>query len=45
LATKLFVEEVLKYCDGRPTFAMDSALWLRSALEELDLRYGVESFR
>jgi transposase-like protein len=25
LATKLFVEEVLKYCDGTPTFTVDSA--------------------
>jgi putative transposase len=28
LATKLFVEEVLKCCDGTPTFAVDSAPWL-----------------
>jgi putative transposase len=25
LAAKLFMEEVLKYCDGTPTFAADSA--------------------
>jgi transposase-like protein len=25
LATKLFIEEVLKYCDGTPTFVVDSA--------------------
>jgi putative transposase len=25
LATKLFIEEILKHCDGAPTFAVDSA--------------------
>jgi len=29
LATKLFVEDVLKHCDGRPTFVVDSAPSLR----------------
>jgi putative transposase len=45
LATKLFIEDVLKYCDGKPTFVVDSAPWLRGVLEELGLRYDVESFR
>jgi putative transposase len=45
LATKLFIEDVLKYCDGRPTFVVDSAPWLRGVLEGLGLRYRVESFR
>jgi transposase-like protein len=45
LATKLFIEEVLKYCDGTPTFAVDSAPWLTGVLKELGLRYNVESFR
>jgi putative transposase len=45
LATKLFVEDVLKYCDGRSTFTVDSAPWLAGVLEELGLRYKVESFR
>jgi transposase-like protein len=45
LATKLFVEDVLKHCDGRPTFVVDSAPWLRGVLEELGLRCRVESFR
>jgi putative transposase len=45
LATKLFMEEVLKYCDGTPTFAVDSAPWLMGALKGLGLRYNVESFR
>jgi transposase-like protein len=44
LAIKLFIEEVLKYCDGNPTFVVDRAPWLREALEEMRLRYGVESF-
>jgi transposase-like protein len=29
LATKLFVEYVLKYCDGKSTFIVDGAPWLR----------------
>jgi transposase-like protein len=45
LATRLFIEEVLKYCDGTPTFAVDSAPWLAGVLKELGLRYNVESFR
>jgi transposase-like protein len=45
LATKLFIEEVLKYCDGTPTFAVDSAPWLTGVLKELGLRYNVESFQ
>jgi putative transposase len=45
LATRLFVEDVLKHCDGRPTFTVDSAPWLAGVLEELGLRYNVESFR
>jgi transposase-like protein len=44
LATKLFIEDVLKYCDGRPTFVVDSAPWLRSVLEELGLRYEWSPF-
>jgi transposase-like protein len=45
LATKLFIEEVLKYCDGTPTFTVDSAPWLTGVLKELGLKYNVESFR
>jgi len=45
LATKLFIEGVLKYCDGKPTFVVDSAPWLRGVLEELGLKYDVKSFR
>jgi len=44
LATKLFVEDVLKYCYGKPTFIVDGAPWLRGVLEELGLKYDVESF-
>jgi putative transposase len=45
LATKLFIKEVLKYCDGNPTFVVYRAPWLREALEEMVLRYNQESFR
>ena len=45
LAIKFFIEDVLKYCDGRSTFTVDSAPWLAGVLEELGLRYKVESFR
>jgi putative transposase len=45
LATKLFIEDALKYCDGMRTFVVDSAPWLRSVLEELGLQYYLESFR
>ena len=45
LATKLFIEEVLKYCDGNPTFVVYRAPWLKEALEEMVLRYNQESFR
>jgi len=45
LTTKLFVEDVRKHYDGRPTFIVDSAPWLRGVLEEPSLRYGVGSFR
>jgi len=42
LTTKIFVENVLKYCDGRPMFVVDEAPWLREVLERLG--YYVESF-
>jgi putative transposase len=45
LAAEQFIREVLKYCDGKPTFIVDSAPWLRQALEELGLPYNAESFR
>jgi transposase-like protein len=45
LATKLFMEEVLKHCDGTPTFAVDSATRLTGVLKELGLKYNVKSFR
>jgi transposase-like protein len=44
LATKLFIKEVLKYCDGNPTFVVYRTPWLKEALEEMHLRYNVESF-
>jgi putative transposase len=42
--TKIFVENILKYCDGRPMFVVDGALWLREVLERPGLGYYVESF-
>jgi len=45
LATRLFKEEVLKRCDGTPTFTVDGVSWLAGVLKELGLRYNVESFR
>jgi putative transposase len=45
LAAGQFIHEVLKYCDGKPTFIVDYAPWLKQALEELDLTYNTESFR
>jgi transposase-like protein len=44
LTTKIFVEDVLKCCDGRPMFVVDGAPWLREVLERLGLGYYVESF-
>jgi putative transposase len=45
LATEQFINEVLKYCEGKPTFIVDNAQWLKQALEEQGLPYNVESFR
>lgn len=45
LATKLSIRAVLKYCDGKPSFAADGAPWLVEALKSLGLQYGIESFR
>ena len=45
LAAEQFIREVLKYCDGKPTFIVDNAPWLRQALEELALQYNAESFQ
>jgi putative transposase len=45
LAAEQFIREVLNYCDGKPTFIVDNAPWLKQALEELGLPYNAESFR
>ena len=45
LATEQFIREVLKYCEGKPTFIVDNAPWLKQSLEELGLPYNAESFR
>ena len=43
LASDQFMREVLNYCDGKPTFIIDNAPWLKRVLEDLDLRCGILS--
>ncbi len=45
LTTKLFIAEVLKYCENKPKFVVDKAPWLKRALESLRLDYEHQSFR
>jgi putative transposase len=45
LAAEQFIREALKYCDGKPTFIVDNAPWLKQALWEMGLTYNTESFR
>jgi putative transposase len=45
LTTKLFIIEVLKYCENKPKFIIDKAPWLRRALESLGLELEHETFR
>ena len=45
LTTKLFIIEVLKYCENKPKFVVDKAPWLIKALESLSLEYEHQSFR
>jgi putative transposase len=45
LTTKLFILEVLKYCENKPIFIVDKAPWLIKALESLGLNYEHQSFR
>ena len=45
LTTKLFITEVLKYCENKPKFIIDKAPWLIKALQSLDLEYEYQSFR
>jgi len=45
LAAEQFINEVLKYCEGKPTFIIDNAPWLKQPLKELDLQYNAESLR
>jgi len=45
LAAERFIREALKYCEGKPTFIVDNAPWLKQSLEELGLQYNAESFR
>jgi len=39
LTTESFIKGVLKYCDGKPEFIVDSAPWLKDALTTLGLNY------
>ena len=45
LTTKLFISEVLKYCENKPKFVVDKAPWLIKALESLGLDFEHQSFR
>jgi putative transposase len=45
LTTKLFITEVLKYCENKPKFVIDKAPRLRKALESLKLEFEHQSFR
>jgi len=45
LAAEQFIREALKYCEGKPTFIVEDAPWLKQALEELGLQYNTEPFR
>ena len=45
LTTKLFISEVLKYCENKPKFVIDKAPWIIKALESLGLEYKHETFR
>jgi putative transposase len=44
LTSKIFISEVLKYCENNPTFIIDNAPWLIEALELLKLSYIKENF-
>lgn len=45
LTTKLFILEVLKYCENKPKFIVDKAPWLIDALKSLNLDFEHQSFR
>ena len=45
LTTKLFITDVLKYCENKPKFIIDKAPWLRKALESLNLEFEHQTFR
>jgi len=45
LAAEQFIREALKYCEGKPTFIVEDAPWLKQPLEDLGLPYNAESFR
>ena len=45
LTTRLFILEVLKYCENMPKFIIDKAPWLIKALQSFSLEYEHQSFR
>jgi putative transposase len=45
LTAKLFIEDALRYCDGRPSFVVNGAPWLEGVLKELGLKCELKSFR
>ena len=45
LTTKIFILEVLKYCENKPKFIVDKAPWLIKVLESLGLEYEHETFQ
>jgi putative transposase len=45
LTARLFIEDTLRYCDGRPSFVVNGAPWLEGVLKELGLKCEVKSFR
>ena len=45
LTTKLFIAEVLKYCENKPKFVVDKASWLIKALKSLGLEYEHKTFQ
>ena len=38
LAVEQFINEVLKYCEGRPMFTVEDAPWLKQLPEKLGLQ-------
>jgi len=45
LTAKSFVKEVLNYCENKPKFLIDKALWLGRAIERLSLDFKHKGFQ